>query len=164
MTPCFRREAGSYGKDTKGIFRVHQFYKIEMVVLCAPEQSWTIHDELLANEEDILQKLGLHYQVVNICSGDIGFPAAKKYDCEGWFPGQGRYRELTSTSNTTDYQARRSAIRCKNSEGKKELPHLLNGTAVADRTLLAILENYQTADGHVTVPEALRKYTGFDSI
>ncbi len=164
VTPCFRREAGSYGKDTKGIFRVHQFYKVEMVVFCRPEDSWPIHSELLANEEAILQALGLHYQVVNICSGDLGFPAAKKYDCEGWFPGQARFRELTSTSNTTDYQARRSNIRYETADGKKEFAHTLNGTAVADRTLLAIIENYQTKDGHVVVPEVLRKYTGFDLI
>ncbi len=164
VTPCFRREAGSYGKDTKGIFRVHQFYKVEMVVFCRPEDSWNIHAEILAHEETILQALGLHYQVLNICSGDLGFPAAKKYDCEGWFPGQSRFRELTSTSNTTDYQARRSNIRYETPDGKKELAHTLNGTAVADRTLLAIIENYQTADGGVVVPEVLRKYTGFDQI
>ncbi len=164
ITPCFRREAGSYGKDTKGIFRVHQFYKVEMIVFCKPEDSWGIHEELLTNEEEILKALGLPYQVVNICSGDLGFPAAKKYDCEGWFPGQARYRELTSTSNTTDYQARRSNIKYKTSEGKREFVHTLNGTAVTDRCLLAILENFQQADGHISVPEVLQKYTGFDII
>ncbi len=164
VTPCFRREAGSYGKDTKGIFRVHQFYKVEMVVFCRPEDSSTLHEEILAHEESILQALGLHYQVLNICSGDLGFPAAKKYDCEGWFPSQARFRELTSTSNTTDYQARRSNIRYEAADGSKEFAHTLNGTAVADRTLLAIIENYQTKDGGVVVPEVLRKYTGFDTI
>ena len=164
ITPCFRREAGSYGKDTKGIFRVHQFYKVEMIIFSTPEQSWQLHEEILAHEESILQALGLPYQVLNICSGDLGFPAAKKYDCEGWFPGQGRYRELTSTSNTTDYQARRSNIKYKNSEGKREFIHTLNGTAVTDRCLLAILENYQQEDGSVMVPEVLRKYIGFDKI
>lgn len=164
ITPCFRREAGSYGKDTKGIFRVHQFYKVEMVIFCEPTQSWNLHEEILSHEEEIIKKLGLPYQVLNICSGDLGFPAAKKYDCEGWFPGQGRYRELTSTSNTTDYQARRSNIKYKTSEGKKEYLHTLNGTAVTDRCLIAILENYQQEDGSVVVPEVLRSYTGFDSI
>ncbi len=164
VTPCFRRESGSYGKDTKGLFRVHQFYKVEMVVLCKPEDSWNIHEELLKNEEDILQSLGLPYQVVNICSGDLGFPAAKKYDCEGWFAGQKRYRELTSTSNTTDYQARRSNIKYKTADGKKEFVHTLNGTVITDRALLAIIENFQDRDGGVTVPEVLRKYTGFDKI
>ncbi len=164
ITPCFRREAGSYGKDTKGIFRVHQFYKVEMVVFAKPEDSWNLHEEILAHEEGILQALGLSYQVVNICSGDLGFPAAKKYDCEGWFPGQQRYRELTSTSNTTDYQARRSNVKYKTGEGSREFLHTLNGTAVTDRALLAIIENFQQADGSVTVPEVLRKYTGFDTI
>jgi seryl-tRNA synthetase len=164
ITPCFRREAGSYGKDTKGIFRVHQFYKVEMVVFCKPEDSWNIHEEILANEEGILRALGLPYQVLNICSGDLGFPAAKKYDCEGWFPGQGRYRELTSTSNTTDYQARRSNIKYKTDDGKREFVHTLNGTAVTDRCLLAILENFQQPDGSVIIPEVLQKYTGFDLI
>jgi seryl-tRNA synthetase len=135
ITPCFRREAGSYGKDTKGIFRVHQFYKVEMVIFAKPEDSWTIHEEILANEETILKALGLPYQVVNICSGDLGFPAAKKYDCEGWFPGQQRYRELTSTSNTTDYQARRSNVKYKTATGSREFLHTLNGTAVTTPTV-----------------------------
>ncbi len=164
LTPCFRREAGSYGKDTKGLFRVHQFYKTEMVVFCQPEDSWRLHEELLRHEEDILQALGLHYQVVNVCSGDLGFSAAKKYDCEGWFPGQGRYRELTSTSNTTDYQARRSNIKYKTTDNKRHLAHTLNGTAAADRTVLAILENYQQEDGSVLIPEVLRKYTEFSTL
>jgi seryl-tRNA synthetase len=164
ITPCFRREAGSYGKDTKGMFRVHQFYKVEMVVFAKPDQAWALHDEILAHEESILKALGLPYQVVNICSGDLGFPAAKKYDCEGWFPGQGRYRELTSTSNTTDYQARRSNVKYKTTDGSRELVHTLNGTAVTDRALLAIIENFQQADGSVIIPEVLRSYTGFDVI
>ena len=164
ITPCFRRESGSYGKDTKGLFRVHQFYKVEMVVIAKPEDSWKLHEELLKIEEEVLQSLGLHYQVVNICSGDLGFPAAKKYDCEGWFPGQMKYRELTSTSNTTNYQARRSNIKYKTVDGKKEYVHTLNGTVIADRALLAIIENYQDKDGGVAVPEVLRKYTGFDKI
>jgi seryl-tRNA synthetase len=163
ITPCFRREAGSYGKDTKGLIRVHQFYKVEMVVFAKPEDSWKIHNELLAHEEEILKNLGIPYQMVNICSGDMGFPAAKKYDCEGWFPGQGRYRELTSTSNTTDYQARRSNIKYKNKNGREYL-HTLNGTVVSDRPLLAILENYQQADGSIKVPAVLKPYLGFDKI
>jgi seryl-tRNA synthetase len=164
ITPCFRREAGSYGKDTKGLFRVHQFYKVEMVVFCTPEESWKLHEELLAHEEAFIQSLGIHYQVMNVCSGDLGFPAAKKYDCEGWFPGQNKYRELTSTSNTTDYQARRSNIKYKTTDGKREFAYTLNGTVSSDRPMLAIIENFQQADGAVVVPEVLRKYTGFDRI
>lgn len=164
ITPCFRRESGSYGKDTKGLFRVHQFYKVEMVVFAAPEQSPGLHDELLKIEEEFISSLGLHYQVVNVCSGDLGYPAAKKFDCEGWFPGQGRYRELTSTSNTTDYQARRSNIKFKNKDGKRQFVHTLNGTVSSDRPLLAIIENNQQSDGSVTIPKILQKYTGFDKI
>ncbi len=164
ITPCFRREAGSYGKDTKGLFRVHQFYKVEMVVFCTPEQSWALHEELLKFEEEFMQKLGLHYQVLNVCSGDLGYPAAKKYDCEAWFPGQGKYRELTSTSNTTDYQARRSNIKYKTADGKRDFAHTLNGTVSSDRPLLAIIENYQQADGSIVIPEVLRPYVGFDVI
>jgi seryl-tRNA synthetase len=164
ITPCFRREAGSYGKDTKGLFRVHQFYKVEMVVFSTPEQSWELHEQLLKHEEDFITSLGLPYQVVNVCSGDLGFPAAKKYDCEGWFAGQEKYRELTSTSNTTDYQARRSNIKYKTKDGKRQLVHTLNGTVSSDRPLLAIIENFQQADGSIIIPEALRKYTGFDVI
>lgn len=163
ITPCFRREAGSYGKDTKGLIRVHQFYKVEMVVFAKPEDSWKIHEELLSHEEEILKNLGIPYQVINICSGDLGFPAAKKYDCEGWFPGQGRYRELTSASNTTDYQARRSNIKFKNKNSREYL-HTLNGTVASDRPLLAILENYQQADGSIKVPAVLKPYLGFDKI
>lgn len=164
FSSCFRREAGSYGKDTKGLIRVHQFNKVEMVVFARPEESWAKHDELLAIEEEMLQSLSLPYQVVNICSGDLGFPAAKKYDCEGWFPGQNRFRELTSTSNTTDYQARRSNIKYKTKLGDKEYLHTLNATLVSDRTLLAIIENNQRKDGSVKVPEVLKPYAGFDSI
>lgn len=164
VTPCFRRESGSYGKDTRGMFRVHQFYKVEMVVFCRPEDSWKIHDELLAHEESILQELGMCYRVLNVCSGDLGFPAAKKYDCEAWFPGQGKYREVTSTSNTTDYQARRAKIRMTDEKGLRCLAHTLNGTVASDRPLLAIIESNQTEQGDVIIPECLRKYTGFDII
>jgi len=169
ITPCFRREAGSYGKDQRGILRVHQFYKVEAVVFATPENSWSIHEEILALEEEILNDLGLHYQVVNICSGDLGYPAAKKYDCEAWMPGQAQYREMTSTSNTTDFQARRLGIKYKfhNPETKKTenvLVHTLNGTIVTDRAMLAILENYQTKEGTVRVPKVLQDLTGFAEI
>lgn len=155
---CFRREAGSYGKDTKGILRVHQFEKMEMFSFCHPEKSWEEHDLLLSLEEEILQDLELPYQVVNICGGDLGAPAAKKYDCEVWIPTQEKYRELTSTSNCTDFQARRGGIRYKGEKGNEYL-HTLNGTAMAStRTLIAILENYQNADGSVTIPQVLHPY------
>lgn len=164
ISPCFRRESGSYGKDTKGLFRVHQFFKVEMVVLTKPEDSWTTFEQLLAIEEEFITSLGLHYQVLNVCSGDLGYPAAKKYDCEAWFPAQKRYRELTSTSNTTDYQARRSAIKYKAKDGTKGFVHTLNGTVASDRPMLAIIENFQTKDGGVNIPEVLHKYTGFTSL
>ncbi len=158
---CYRREAGSYGKDTKGILRVHQFNKLEMYCFAHPDTSWDIHDQMLAIEEEILGELGLHYQVINIGSGDLGAPAAKKYDCEVWIPSQEKYRELTSCSNCTDFQARRMNIKFKNDEGKNQLVHTLNGTAMAStRTLIAIMENYQTADGHVTIPEVLKPFMG----
>ena len=161
---CFRREAGTYGKDTAGIFRVHQFDKVEMFVFADPEQSGEIHDRLLAIEEKLVQELEVPYRVVNIAAGDLGAPAAKKYDIEAWFPSEGRYREITSCSNTTDFQARRLKVRIRG-EGGNEVAHTLNGTACAvGRTILAILENHQQVDGSVTIPEALRRYTGFDSI
>jgi seryl-tRNA synthetase len=139
----FRREAGAAGKDTRGMFRVHQFNKVEMFVFCAPSASGDEHDHLLAIEERILQGLQIPYRVVNVAAGDLGAPAAKKYDCEGWFPAQQRYRELTSTSNTTDFQARRLGIRHRGGGKSPEIVHTLNGTAVTDRTVLAILENFQ---------------------
>lgn len=164
FSTCFRREAGSYGKDTKGILRVHQFDKIEMFSFCHPEKSEEEHELILSLEEEIMQELGFHYQVVLICSGDLGAPAAKKYDIEVWLPGQQRYRELTSCSNCTDFQARRSNIRYKTTKGN-EIIHTLNGTACAiGRTLIAILENYQNKDGTVTVPEVLRSYVGKEKI
>jgi seryl-tRNA synthetase len=148
----FRREAGAAGKDTRGMFRVHQFNKVELFVFCEPSASADEHERLLAIEEEILQALGLPYRVVNVAAGDLGAPAAKKYDCEGWFPSQERYRELTSTSNTTDFQARRLGIRYR--AGKNLEPvHTLNGTATTDRSLLAILENFQGE-----VPDVLRGY------
>lgn len=158
---CYRREAGSYGKDTKGILRVHQFNKLEMYCFAKPENSWEIHEQFLAIEEEILGELGLHYQVINIGSGDLGAPAAKKYDCEVWIPSQEKYRELTSCSNCTDYQARRMKIKYKKSDGKNEFVHTLNGTAMAStRTLIAIMENYQMPDGHFSVPEVLKPFMG----
>jgi seryl-tRNA synthetase len=158
---CYRREAGSYGKDTKGIFRVHQFNKLEMYCFAHPDTSWDIHEEMLAIEKEILSELGLHYQVINIGSGDLGAPAAKKYDCEVWIPSQEKYRELTSCSNVTDFQARRTGIKYRTSSGEKAYVHTLNGTAMAStRTLIAIMENYQTEEGNVIVPEVLRPYMG----
>jgi len=159
FSPCFRREAGAAGKDTRGIFRVHQFDKVEMFSFVDPSQSVAEHERLLAIEESILQALGIPYRVVNIAVDDLGASAAKKYDCEAWLPSQQRYRELTSTSNTTDYQARRLDIRHRPGGGKPEILHTLNGTAVAvGRTLIAMLENGQQEDGSVALPEVLRAY------
>jgi len=153
----FRREAGAAGKDTRGMFRVHQFDKVEMYVYCVPEQSREIHDELLAHEEEIVQELGLPYRVQNIAVGDLGASAAKKYDIEAWFPAQGRYREITSCSNTTDYQSRRLNVRFRRG-GQLEFVHTLNGTGATARALLAIMENFQDEGGTVTVPGVLRAY------
>jgi seryl-tRNA synthetase len=150
----FRREAGAAGKDTRGMFRVHQFDKVEMFVFCEPESSPEEHEALLAIEEELAQELGLPYRVVNVAAGDLGASAAKKYDIEAWFPGQERYREITSTSNTTDYQARRLGIRFRR-EGKLEPVHTLNGTAMTARWLVALLENFQDAGGSIAVPEPL---------
>jgi seryl-tRNA synthetase len=159
FSPCFRREAGAAGKDTRGIFRVHQFDKVEMFVFCEPGESVEWHDRLLAIEEEILTALGIPYRVVNIAVDDLGASAAKKYDCEAWLPGQGRYRELTSTSNTTDYQARRLEIRYRPDGGKPQTLHTLNGTAVAvGRTIIALLENGQRDGGTIELPECLRAY------
>jgi seryl-tRNA synthetase len=160
FSTCFRREAGSYGKDTHGIIRVHQFDKIEMFSFCHPEKAEEEHEFIRTIEEEIMTELGFHYQVLNICGGDLGNPAAKKYDIETWIPTQGKFRELTSCSNCTDYQARRANIRFR--EGKENrIIHTLNGTAVAmSRTLVAILENYQQKDGSIEIPEALRGYMG----
>jgi seryl-tRNA synthetase len=156
---CFRREAGSYGKDLGGMFRVHQFDKVEMFVFCMPEASWDEHERILAVEEEIVGNLEIPYRVVNIAAGDLGGAAAKKYDIEAWLPGQGRYRELTSCSNTTDYQARRMQTRVRRAEGAVEVLHSLNGTASAiGRTLIAILEIHQRADGSVEIPSKLHPY------
>ena len=162
FSTCFRREAGTYGKDTRGIFRVHQFDKVEMFSFCHPDVSWPEHDFLFSMEERIVQALELPYRVVNVAAGDLGASAAKKYDIEAWVPSQNAYREITSCSNTTDYQARRQKIRMKDESGNRVI-HTLNGTAVAvGRTILAIIENHQQADGTVLIPEAIRSYVGFD--
>jgi seryl-tRNA synthetase len=164
FSTCFRREAGTYGKDTAGIFRVHQFDKVEMFVFIAPDDSAAEHDRLLAVEEKLVGELEVPYRVVNVAAGDLGASAAKKFDIEAWFPGEQNYREITSCSNTTDYQARRLKVRMKADAGN-EIVHTLNGTACAvGRTILAILENHQQPDGSVVIPEALRPYTGFDLI
>jgi len=153
----FRRESGAAGKDTRGMFRVHQFDKVEMFVFSEPGSSVGEHEGLLAIEEELVQELGLPYRVVNVAVGDLGASAAKKYDIEAWFPGQQRYREITSTSNTTDYQARRLGVRLRR-EGKLEPVHTLNGTAMTARWLIAVMENFQDEGGAVAVPEVL---TGF---
>jgi seryl-tRNA synthetase len=159
FSPCFRREAGAAGKDTRGIFRVHQFDKVEMFSFVEPERSAEEHERLLAIEEEILTELGIPYRVVNIAVDDLGASAAKKYDLEAWLPGQGRFRELTSTSNTTDFQARRLEIRMRREGGRPETLHTLNGTAVAvGRTIIALLENGQRDDGSVVLPQALVAY------
>ncbi len=161
VSPCFRKEAGAHGKDTKGIFRVHQFEKVEQFVFCKPEQSWEELEFLLSNAEEIYQKLGLPYRVVNICLGELGVIAAKKYDIEVWMPAQRRYREIVSCSNCTDYQARRLNIRYREMphDDRTSYVHTLNSTAIAtERTIAAILENYQQEDGSVIIPKVLRPY------
>ncbi len=156
---CFRREAGAAGKDTRGIFRVHQFDKVEMFSFCHPEHSREEHDFMRGVEEEVLQDLGLPYRAVNIAAGDLGASAAKKYDLEAWIPTQGRYREVTSCSNCTDYQSRRLKCRAKGKEGAPFLVHTLNGTVVAvGRTIIAVMENYQTAEGMIEVPDVLRPF------
>jgi seryl-tRNA synthetase len=161
---CFRREAGAAGRDTRGILRVHQFDKLEMFSFCLPEQSASEHEIILSAEEEILQGLGIAYRVVNIAAGDLGAPAAQKFDCEAWLPGQQQYREVTSCSNCLDYQARRLNCRYRTDKGPRFV-HTLNGTGIAvGRTLIAIMENYQQADGSVAVPEVLRPFLGKDVI
>jgi seryl-tRNA synthetase len=155
---CFRREAGAAGKDTRGIFRVHQFDKVEMFVFTHPEDSRDEHEHLLSVEEELVQELGIPYRVVNVAAGDLGPSAAKKYDIEAWFPGQQRYREITSASNTTDYQARRLEIRFRAGDRGPEHVHTLNGTAVTARALVAIVENFQDEDGSVAVPPVLERH------
>jgi len=164
FSTCFRREAGSYGKDTRGMFRVHQFDKVEMFSFSKPEDSVKEHNFFLSLEEKLMSSLKLPYRVVNICTADLGRPAAAKYDIEAWLPSENRYRETHSTSNCTDFQARRLNIRYKEKSGKTNLVHTINGTAFSMRPLIAILEIYQRRDGGVDVPKILQKYTGFTKI
>jgi seryl-tRNA synthetase len=160
-TPCFRSEAGSYGRDTRGMIRQHQFDKVELVQIAHPEQSYDALEEMVGQAETILKNLGLPYRVMQLCTGDMGFSAAKTYDLEVWLPAQNTYREISSLSNCEDFQARRMQARFRNAKGKPELLHTLNGSGLAvGRTLVAVLENYQQADGSVVVPEVLRPYMG----
>jgi seryl-tRNA synthetase len=161
-TPCFRSEAGSYGKDTRGMIRQHQFEKVELVHLCRPEESYAELEILTGHAESILRRLGLPYRVIVLCSADTGFGAAKTYDIEVWMPSQKRYREISSCSNCEDFQARRMQARWRNPEtGKPELLHTLNGSGLAaGRALIAVMENYQQADGSILIPEVLRPYMG----
>ncbi|WP_026925631.1 serine--tRNA ligase [Glycomyces arizonensis] len=161
---CFRREAGSYGKDTRGIIRVHQFDKVEMFAFCRPEDAVVEHERLLAYEEQMLQKMELPYRVIDVAAGDLGTSAARKFDCEAWVPSQGRYRELTSTSNCTTFQARRLNIKYRDEQGRNAVAATLNGTLATTRWLVAILENHQRPDGSVAVPKALQPYVGKDVI
>ena len=162
FTPCFRREAGTYGKETKGLIRQHQFNKVELVKFAKPETSYEELEKLTRDAEKILQRLGLAYRVVSLCAGDLGFASAKTYDIEVWLPGQGRYREISSCSNFEDFQARRANIKYKPKDGGKPMyVHTLNGSGLAvGRTVVAIMENYQQEDGSVMIPEALRPYMG----
>ncbi|MBO5136869.1 MAG: serine--tRNA ligase [Spirochaetaceae bacterium] len=168
LSHCFRREAGAAGQFSKGLYRVHQFTKLEMFVYCLPEQSDAIHEKLRQIEEEIFQGLGIPFRVVDTCTGDLGAPAYRKWDLEAWMPGRGEngdWGEVTSTSNCTDFQARRLNVRYKDDDGKNRFVHMLNGTAVAvSRALVAIIENYQNVDGSITVPEVLVPYCGFDKI
>ncbi|MDG6898279.1 MAG: serine--tRNA ligase [Nitrososphaerota archaeon] len=161
FSPCFRVEAGAHGKDTKGIFRTHQFYKVEQIVFSKPEQSWELHEQLIANAEEIFVSLGLHHRVVNVCTGDMGSVAAKKYDLEAWMPTQEKFREMISCSNCTDYQARRLRVRYRDkTSDPTRLVHTLNSTAVSTRALVAIAENFQRKDGTVEIPKPLVPYMG----
>ena len=160
VSSCFRREAGSYGKDTRGIIRVHQFDKLEMFVYCKPEEAQSIHQELLQMEKDMLAAIEVPYRVIDVAGGDLGSSAARKYDTEAWVPTQNTYRELTSTSNCTTFQARRLKTRYRDADGKAQTAATLNGTLATTRWLVAILENNQQADGSVRVPKALQPFVG----
>ena len=168
LSHCFRREAGGAGQYSKGLYRVHQFSKLEMFIYCLPEESESFHKEILSIEEEIFQGLGLPYRIVDTATGDLGAPAYRKFDIEAWMPGRGddgEYGEVTSTSNCTDYQARSLNIRYRDDDGKIKFVHMLNGTAVAlSRAMVAVIENYQNEDGSITIPPALVRYTGFDKI
>src|SRR5258708_7842223 len=164
-TPCFRSEAGSYGRDVRGIIRQHQFQKVELVKFAKPEESYDQLEKLTADAEDILKRLGLPYRTVVLCTGDMGFSSAKTYDIEVWLPGQNGYKEISSCSNFEGFQARRASIRMRTGKGKTEYAHTLNGSGLAvGRTWVAIVENFQQKDGSVLVPEALRPYLGTDRI
>jgi len=164
-TPCFRREAGSAGRETRGIIRVHQFDKVELVKVTTPETSWDELEALTADAEKVLQLLGLHYRVIALCTGDMGFGSAKTYDIEVWAPGQNAYLEVSSCSNYTDFQARRMNLKFKDAEGKNRFCHTLNGSGTAmPRLYVALLETYQRPDGSIEIPEALRPYFGADEI
>jgi seryl-tRNA synthetase len=164
-SPCFRAEAGSYGRDTRGLIRQHQFEKVELVILCHPDKSMEMHEQLTSHAEEVLKQLELPYRKMLLCSGDMGFGSVKTYDLEVWLPAQNTYREISSCSNFGDFQARRMQTRFKGKEGKPRFVHTLNGSGLAvGRTLVAILENFQQEDGSVLIPKALQKYTGFDRI
>lgn len=164
-TPCFRKESGTYGKDTRGLIRNHQFNKVELVMISKPEESYQMLEIMVQDAQDVLKRLGLPYHVVELCSGDIGFSSAKTYDIEVWMPSENKFREISSCSNCLDFQARRMGLRYKNAQGKLEYVHTLNGSGLAvGRTFAAILENFQQADGSVIIPEALRPYFGKDKI
>ena len=164
FSPCFRTEAGSYGKESRGIFRVHQFHKVEQIIFCMPDDSEKFHIECLENEESLLKSLEIPYRVVDVCVGDMGAPGYRKYDIEAFFAGYDGYREVTSNTNLTDFQSRRLNIRYKDGDGNKGLVHTISATAVTDRVAIAILENNQREDGSVVIPEVLRPLTGFDVI
>jgi seryl-tRNA synthetase len=157
---CFRREAGSYGKDVRGVLRVHQFDKVEMFTFCRPEEAHDEHLRLLAMQEEMLAKVEIPYRVIDVAAGDLGSSAARKYDCEAWVPSQGRYREVTSTSNCTTFQARRLGVRYRDADGRPQTAATLNGTLATTRWLIPILENHQQPDGSVRVPKALQPYVG----
>ncbi len=163
FTPCFRTESGSYGKASRGIFRVHQFHKVEQIVFCKPEDSPKYHDFCLQNEEDLLKSLNIPYHVVNVCVGDLGAPGYKKYDIEAWYPTFKTYREVTSNTNLTSFQSRRLNIRYKQGD-ERDFVHTISATAATDRLIIAIMENYQQKDGSIEIPEVLRPFTGFDKI
>jgi seryl-tRNA synthetase len=165
LSHCFRREAGAYGKESRGLYRVHQFSKVEMFIFCRPENSDKLHEEIKQIEIEIFSELGIPFRVVDICTGDLGGPAYRKYDLEGWMPMKNDWGEITSCSNCTDYQARRLNIKYKTKDGETKYVHTLNGTAItSSRTPLVILENFQQKDGSIKIPEVLRKYTGFSEI
>jgi seryl-tRNA synthetase len=164
-TPCFRREAGSAGRDTRGLIRIHQFDKVELVKITLPEDSYQELEKLTANAEKVLQRLGLHYRVIELCTGDLGFNMAKTYDLEVWAPGQGRYLEVSSCSNAEEYQARRMNLKFKDGDGKNRFCHTLNGSGTAlARLYVALLETYQQPDGSILIPEPLRDYVGVEEI